>query len=81
MKTNFIFSILQIINDRIANNFSQYIRGVVEYYNPMEQKSVELPSGYKNIWTNSSGEYILSNDVNYNPNVISNLNWQLMNRR
>jgi len=64
--------------DRISENFSQTIRGVDSYYNPIEQKNIELPSGYDNAWTNSLGEYILSDNPNYNPNIESNLNWQRM---
>jgi hypothetical protein len=71
----------QKVNDGIAENFSQYIRGVESYYNPIEGKSVELPSGYQNVWTNSLGEYILSDNPNFNPNVGSNLNWQNMKKK
>jgi len=71
----------QAVNDRIAENFSQYIRGVDKYYNPIEQRTVELPGGYQSTWTNNLGEYILSNDPNYNPNTESNINWQRMERR
>jgi hypothetical protein len=68
----------QAVNDRIAENFSQYIRGVDEYYNPMERRPVELPSGYQNAWTNRLGEYILSDDPNFNPNIGSTREWQKM---
>lgn len=71
----------QTVNDRIAENFSQYIRGVDNYYNTIEQKPVELPAGYQNAWTNSLGEYILSDDQNFNPNIGSNINWQQMKRK
>jgi hypothetical protein len=71
----------QKVNDRIADNFSRYIRGVDEYYNPIEEKNVELPSGYENAWTNSLGEYILSEESGYNPNIGSNLNWRRIERR
>ena len=47
-----------------------------KYYNPLEGKEVELPTGYGNAWTNNLGEYVLSEDPNFNPNVGSNLNWQ-----
>jgi hypothetical protein len=66
----------QAVNERIADNFSQYIRGADKYYNPIEEKTVELPGGYDNVWTNSLGEYILSESPSFNPNVGSNLNWQ-----
>lgn len=71
----------QAVNDKIINNFSQAIRGVDEYYNPIDQKSVELPSGYRNVWENNLGEYVLSDDPNYNPNVNSNLNWQKIEKK
>ena len=71
----------QAVNDEISKNFSQYIRGVDEYYNPVEQKSVELPSGYNNAWANSLGEYIVSDSPGFNPNIDSNLNWQQIERK
>lgn len=68
----------QATYDKISENFSQMIRGVDSYYNPIEQKNVELPSGYKTAWTNSLGEYILSDDTSFNPNIGSNVTWQKM---
>lgn len=61
--------------DRISENFSDYIRGVDSYTDSSGQ-TVKLPSGYDNAWTNESGEYIVSESPSYNPNVGSNLNWQ-----
>lgn len=66
----------QEVYDRIAENFSQTIRGIETYYNPIEQRTVELPIGYKSAWVNSLGEYILSEDPTFNPNIGSNLNWE-----
>jgi len=63
----------QKVYDRISNNFSRYIRGVEEYRNPTDQKTVELPSGYNRVWTNNMGDYILSEDTNFNPNIGSTL--------
>ncbi len=71
----------QAVNDRIADNFSQYIRGVDKYQDPIGRKPVELPGGYENAWTNSLGEYVLSDNPNFNPNVGSNLDWQRMEKR
>ncbi|HJX72504.1 MAG TPA: hypothetical protein VJ346_11140 [Bacteroidales bacterium] len=71
----------QAVGDRIAEDFSQYMRGVDEYYDPIEGKPVELPSGYDNAWTNANGEYIISDNPNYNPNIGSNLNWERMKRK
>ncbi len=69
----------QGVNDKIAQNFSDYVMGVDRYYDPYAEKQVQLPTGYNNVWSNNLGEYILSEDPNYNPNVGSNLNWQQLN--
>jgi hypothetical protein len=68
----------QAANDRVNRNFSEYIRGVETYQNPVESRSVELPSGYRDAWVSGNGEYVLSNDPNFNPNVGSTQNWQRM---
>ncbi len=70
----------QAVQDRVNAKFSQYIRGVESYQNPFEGHRVELPSGYSHVWANRSGEYILSNGANYNPNVGSNIQWQEMKK-
>lgn len=71
----------QQVYDRLSENFSQYIRGVDEYYDPVEQRRVELPSGYNEGWVNGLGEYILSDNLNYNPNVGSNQSWHRMDKK
>jgi hypothetical protein len=71
----------QQVYDRLSENFSQYVRGVDEYYDPVEQRRVELPSGYNEGWVNGLGEYILSDNPNYNPNVESNQSWQRMEKK
>ena len=71
----------QAVYDRISTNFSQAIRGVDEYYDPIAEQPVELPLGYDRAWTNHLGEYILSDDYSFDPNAGSNLNWQQMQRR
>ncbi len=68
----------QAINDKMVDDFTHGILGVDSYYDPIAEKTVELPSGYTNAWTNSLGEYILSDSADYNPNIGSNLNWQQM---
>lgn len=67
--------------DRISDQFSQAIRGVDAYYDPLGQQSVELPGGYENAWSNALGEYIVTNDPNFNPNIGSNQNWEAMKRQ
>ena len=66
--------------DRVSRNFSEYIRGVEPYHNPYEGKPVELPSGYQNAWASASGEYILSGQAGFDPNVGSTVEWRRMER-
>jgi hypothetical protein len=62
----------------MADDFSNSILGIQSYNNPVDGTTVELPSGYSNAWTNSLGDYVLSDSPSYNPNTESNLNWQQM---
>ncbi len=71
----------QAVGDKIAEDFSDYVRGVDRYYDPFKEQAVELPTGYDNAWVNSLGEYIISPDPDFNPNIGSNLNWQSMQRK
>jgi hypothetical protein len=64
------------MNDRVSQQFTEYVRGVDTYYNPVEGKNVELPTGYDNAWVNNLGDYVLSDNPNYNPNVGGNQNFQ-----
>ncbi len=69
----------QAVNDRIAENFSRHIRGVDAYRDP-DGETVELPGGYRRAWTNSLGEYILSEEQDYDPNPGSSQNWREITR-
>jgi hypothetical protein len=64
--------------DRISQQFSDYIRGVQRYDSPYEKYPVQLPSGYKYAWTTANGSMILSNEAGFNPNVGDTRTWQLM---
>jgi len=66
----------QQAQDRIARNFSDYVRGVDRFHDPLAGKEVELPSGYGRAWANNLGEYIVSDSPGYNPNIGSNLHWE-----
>jgi hypothetical protein len=70
----------EAMNDRISTQFSEYVRGVDSYYNPLEEKNVELPTGYDNVWVNGNGEYVLSDNPNYNPNIGNNQNFQKLEK-
>jgi DNA-directed RNA polymerase subunit RPC12/RpoP len=62
-------------SDRVAEQFSQTIRGVDAYYDPNTGQNVELPSGYTQAWSTPLGEYMLTDDPNFNPNVGSTQTW------
>jgi hypothetical protein len=51
------------------------MRGVDEYRDPVAGSNVELPSGYNKAWVNGQGEYIVTDSVNYNPNVDLGGDW------
>jgi DNA-directed RNA polymerase subunit RPC12/RpoP len=61
--------------DRVSEQFSQTIRGVDPYYDPNTGQNVELPSGYTQAWSTPLGEYLLTDDPNFNPNIGSNQSW------
>jgi hypothetical protein len=42
---------------------------------------VDLPNDYQYAWSNGLGEYVLSNDANYNPNLGTNVNWTELQRK
>lgn len=67
--------------DRLSNQFSQAIRGVDAYHDPLGGREVELPGGYRQAWGNGLGEYIVTDDVTFNPNVGSTQNWEPMERQ
>jgi hypothetical protein len=68
------------IYDKISQKSSDNILGIDRYYDPHEEKQVELPSGYNHAWSNNNGEYIMTDDPNFNPNESSNLHWESMKR-
>ena len=70
----------QQVQDKIAQNFGDHIRGVERYTDPFSGKEVELPSGYGHAWANNLGEYVVTDNPDYNPNVGSNLHWNELPR-
>ncbi len=65
--------------DRVAEAWSQSTRGVETYVDPSSHERVELSSGYRGAWSNGLGEYILSDDPNFNPREIQG-NWREMTK-
>jgi hypothetical protein len=66
--------------DRVFKGISESIRGVNSYYDPYKGYNVQIPNGYRYVYSNPLGEYIVTDNPNYNPNVGSNLNWTNLNR-
>jgi hypothetical protein len=72
----------QASQDRIAQAWSQTMRGVETFVEPGEAATVELQSGFDNAWSNGVGEYVLSDRPSFNPNLVfTNQNWTRMERR
>ncbi len=62
--------------DRASRKFSEYIRGVEGY---SDGKNVyTVPSGYSNVWSDSNGTVILSNESGYDPNQTENGSWKML---
>ncbi len=71
----------QSVYDRLADDFCHHIRDVDAYYDPVQEREVELPAGYTQAWTNPLGEYVVSEKEDFNPNVGSNLHWERMEKK
>ena len=69
------------VYDKVSEKFSDNTLGIDRYFDPFEGKEVELPSGYNHAWCNNNGEYIVSDNPNFNPNVGSNLTWEPLKRK
>lgn len=69
------------VYDDVSQKFSDTMLGIDRYYDPHQGREVELPSGYENAWSNNNGEYIVTDDPNFNPNVGSNLHWEKMGHK
>jgi hypothetical protein len=70
----------QIVQDRMAEQFGQTIRGVETYIDPRSSEKVELVGGYTTAWSNGKGEYILSDSPNFNPAQVFQEDWREMRR-
>ncbi len=68
----------QQVYDRLATDRDRALRGVEAFFDPHRQQTVELPSGYGKAWANDLGEYILTDEAGFNPNLESNQHWEPM---
>jgi len=66
--------------DRMFDSYSDALRGVDTYVDPVNNWNVVLPAGYDNAWTNGS-DYVFSESPSHNPNLGSTQNWTQMTRR
>jgi hypothetical protein len=67
--------------DRMHDKWTEAYRGVETYRDPSSDYSPQLPGGYDHAWGNGLGEYIVSNESSFNPNLYSNNNWQELQRQ
>lgn len=67
------------IRDRTNQKVIDTIRGVERYNDPMSNSPVELPNTYQHVYSNGTGDYIMTNDHLYNPNTDNNVNNQQWN--
>lgn len=70
----------QAVQDRLASAYSQSARGTETFVDPTTREHVELTGGFRQVWSNGHGEYILSDDPNFNPAVTLRENWVEMSR-
>jgi hypothetical protein len=63
------------VQDETAANFSQMTRGVETYRNPATGETIELDNRYGRAWASPTGEYLLSDDPNFDPNVVLREKW------
>ncbi|MBK7715247.1 MAG: hypothetical protein IPI38_07470 [Gemmatimonadetes bacterium] len=70
----------QAVQDRLAEQFGQTIRGVETYIDPRSNERVELVGGYTSAWSNGKGEYILSDTPGFNAATALQEDWREMHR-
>jgi len=69
----------QASRDRIAEGWSQTLRGVETWKDPAGG-SIELNSGYNEAWSRPDGTYILSNNPLFDPNVAFQESWKKLEK-
>jgi hypothetical protein len=61
--------------DRIDREWSECIRGTETFDDPVRGEPVELPSTHNHAWVSRGGEYVLTDNPNFNPNVELSGDW------
>jgi hypothetical protein len=67
------------IYDGVAKNWSEAIRGVDSYYDPINKSEIEVPTIYEKAWTDGN-DYIFSTDSGFDPNRSAGPNWTLLQK-
>ncbi len=70
----------QRVQGSLAQQYSEGYRGIETFVDRITGERVELSGGFRQAWTNGRGEYILSNDQNFNPGVTLRERWEEMPR-
>jgi hypothetical protein len=55
-------------------------RRLAEYFDPIAEQTIKLPAGYGSGWTNGRGEYVVTNDPEYDPSEGSDQKWTPLRR-
>lgn len=67
--------------DHVSQSWSEATRGVDSYADPNSDYPVELPGGYEHAWSNALGEYVVTDDHNFDPNLGATVDWTPMQRQ
>lgn len=70
----------QSVNSKVFRGISESVRGVNSYYDPNKGYNVEMPNGYRYVYSNALGEYYVTDNPSDNPNLRSNLSWTILNQ-
>jgi hypothetical protein len=62
--------------DGSSSSYLDFLGNAETYKDPITNEDVQLSNGYKDAWTDGNGNYILSDDVSYDPNRGSNGTWR-----
>ena len=68
-------------SDNAHRKYINSIHEVDDYADPTTGSTVQLPSGYSNVYSNGNNEYLLTNDVLTDPNTLGAGNWTQVHAR
>ncbi len=72
----------QDLREQTQEKVSDTLLGQIKY-NTLEGQTVKLPAYYQHVYTNTEGEYLLHNDVSWDPNrdlPVNEPKWQRIDR-